>query len=346
MTSISRPAIGATTPPAHVSSLAEEQLYLVHRDGFSTWLQPADDYEPRAQLPDFPIVAVEHLAQLSFGLADPVETVRELDRLGVQGIRVMTTLARWPPQLGEVPPGGWYVGVTSDEWYARRDALLSEARARDMWVEISLFDDPERNEKHGVVRRAIEREGLDPFREGSFQGRSVSLSNAIDLAQRYLRGLSPDDWPNLIVRTTNEHHDWPDGYAAMPDEDLAEWLQGQGWTVARGAVDGEDRRSRFADIVSQHAGGDRSEPWPPKARMFELRGLNPGAKLVVSSDGFAVEDQLTPGELEEATGWSLFNGFSLYALVRTSPDQWPTRTREIVQGAVRACARCVVAGAQ
>lgn len=263
-----------------------------------------------AALPAWPWEGVEYLAAISYRPASPVEVVHAVAVQGGGHLRVLTTIPRWGP--ADAPPKGWFVDPQRDreEWLWRRTRLVEAAFKYDTRIILCLFDEPTRWDRP-EVRAAIEREGLDPRETGTWLGREVSEAAAVELAAWWLDGLEPSPW--LIVETMNEpvHSDleWED--------ELEAWLEGRGFTVSRNTRFGSNGPYGSPTYLWEHAWGTPGavQPWPPLARLRDLRGAAPF--LGLSTDGFAGEEW--PRETAEGRA-VLDRGIGYSVLTRVAPD--------------------------
>ena len=299
--------------------------------------------EPAAtppDLPSYPVAGVECLNWGSYRLCDPVRAMQVLADLDVRAVRMFTTLARWGSEF-EVPPRGWFVDVLEDapEWQDRIVTTVREGRRHGILVKLCLFDKPSRPDKKlAELAREVDfprwaGTWLDERSEIEETGR-IDPRAAIELAEIYLERLPAAEFPNLIVETSNEPHLF-DGLR-MPDDELAAWLRGRGYRVARGTRFGDDGPYRNAELVSEHAWGPPGviQPWPPRDRLEALRRAHPGVAIAASTDGFSVDDELTPSQLRGASRDLRAAGMSCFALFRTTPDRWTTDQLRLAEALV------------
>ncbi len=275
---------------------------------------------PEIVLATWPWWGYEYLGALSYRPSDPESAVRAVRKAGGSHLRTLTQLARWGSQDA---PDGWFVDALEhrDEWVARRNALVDAGERHGVRIEISLFDEPRRWDRPEVIA-ALEREGLVPELAGTWLGREISDQSAIELAAWWLEGLDPGS-PALIVRTSNEPQDIP----GMPEQVVEDWLERQGFTVARTTRFGVDGPYGSPDYLWEHAWGepDVVQPWPPLSRLAMLRAaVRPvlGAEAApirvgLSTDGFGAEDF---PEAAKVGCDVLRRGFGYSILLRRAPD--------------------------
>lgn len=188
---------------------------------------------------------------------------------------------------------------------------------------------------YGTVGRLdsdVVRAGIEPYAAGTWGPHPIP-DGWPEVVAHYLRDLTPEFYPHVIVEVENEPGiagEGGVGGSGLPGSAVVSELRARGLPTAQ-TVDYYDLASYPADMVREHHWALRDR-WPDYAvaRLAVLRESNPDAWLMASTDGAALDR--TDG-LDPAREAALFRGLGAsYAVLVIRPESVGPAAAEAVRG--------------